>query len=153
MSRRMLMLGAASVLAVFMSGDLLACGDKFLMASRGTRYQRPKNFRAASVLIYAQPSQGLPASKIESALKSEGHRYTTAQSFEQLSTILAGGRFDVVLTTPAATPDVQRLVATAPDAAIVVALDKKPNEGSVLKAIDRAVQQRDQNLKKLQTRS
>lgn len=153
MKRRMLIAGVVAVVGVFMTGDLLACGDKFLMASRGTRYQRPKSFRAASVLIYAQPTDGLVSSRLESILKSEGHRYTTVQSFEQLSSILAGGRFDVVLTGGTASPTVQRLVAGAPDGAIVVALDTKPKEGSVLKAIDKAVQQRDQNLKKLQTRS
>jgi len=49
-----------------------ACGDKFLIAGRGTRFQRPKNARAASVLIYAGPSSGLPAVlknvKVESVL-------------------------------------------------------------------------------------
>ena len=38
------------ILAVAMTGDLFACGDKFLVGGRGTRYQRPRNARAASVL-------------------------------------------------------------------------------------------------------
>lgn len=149
----MLALGAAAVLAVMVTTDLSACGDKFLMASRGTRYQRPKNFRAATILIYTQPADGLIRSKIESMLKSEGHRYTTVQSFEQLSTMLSGARFDVVLTGAAGSATVQRLVSTAPDAAVVVALDTKPKEGAVLKAIDKAVQQRDKNLKTLHASS
>ncbi|MEO5894923.1 MAG: hypothetical protein ABIS06_04425 [Vicinamibacterales bacterium] len=153
MRHRMLTLGAAALLAVLVTTDLSACGDKFLMASRGTRYQRPKNFRAAAVLIYTQPADGLTSAKIESMLKSEGHRYTTVQSFEQLSTMLAGARFDVVLTGATGSPAVQRLVSTAPDAAVVVALDTKPKEGAVLKAIDKAVQQRDKNLKRLQASS
>lgn len=153
MKRRILMVGAVAVVGVLMSGDLLACGDKFLMSTRGTRYQRPKNFRAASVLIYADPSAGLSRSKIESILKSEGHRSTAVQSFEQLSAILAGGRFDVVLAAGATAGSVERLVAGAPDGAIVVALDTKPKEGSILKAIDKAVEKRDQNLKKLHARS
>lgn len=153
MRHRMLTLGAVALLAVLVTTDLSACGDKFLMASRGTRYQRPKNFRAATVLIYTQPADGLTSAKIESMLKSEGHRYTTVQSFEQLSTILAGARFDVVLTGATGSPAVQRLVSTAPDAAVVVALDSKPKEGTVLKAIDKAVQQRDKNLKRLQASS
>jgi len=152
MKRRFLMVGAVAVVGVLMSGDLLACGDKFLMSSRGTRYHRPKNFRAASVLIYADPATALSQSKIESILKSEGHRSTAVQSFEQLSTILAGGRFDVVLAAGANASSVERLVADAPDGAIVVALDTKSKEGSILKAIDKAVEKRDQSLKKL-TRS
>jgi hypothetical protein len=153
MKRRILMVGAVAVAGVLMSGDLLACGDKFLMSSRGTRYHRPKNFRAASVLIYGDPSTGLSRPKLESILKSEGHRSTTVQSFEQLSAILAGGRFDVVLAAGAAAPNVERLIAGAPDGAVVVALDTKPKDGAILNAIDKAVEKRDKNLKKLQTRS
>ena len=153
MKRRILISGAVAVVGIMMSGDLLACGDKFMMLSRGTRYQRPKNFRAASVLIYADPSATLGRSKIESILKSEGHRSTAVQSFEQLSAILAGGRFDVILAAGDTAQSVERLVGTAPDGAIVVALDTKPKDGSILKAVDKAVEKRDQNLKKLQTRS
>ena len=147
------MLGAVAVAGVLMSGDLLACGDKILMASRGTRYHRPKNFRAASVLIYADPAAGLNRSKLESVLKSEGHRSTAVQSFDQLSAMLAGGRFDVIVAAGTAAPEVERLLGSAPDSAIVVALDPKPKDGAILKAIDKAVEKRDQNLKKLQARS
>jgi len=153
MKRRALILAAALVAGTVLTGDVFACGDKFLMASRGTRYQRPKNFRAATVLIYTPPQDGLASARLETMLKSEGHRYTTVQSFEQLSAILAGGRFDVVLTGATGSPSVQQLVGAAPDRAVVVAVDAKPKEGSLLKAIDKAVQQRDRNLKKLQTRS
>jgi hypothetical protein len=149
----MLVIGALVVVGSWMTGDLLACGDKFLMASRGTRYHRPKNFRAASVLIYAEPSATLSRSKIESILKSEGHRSTSVQSFDQLSAILAGGRFDVVLTANTVAGNVERLVGSAPDGAIVVAVDAKPREGSLLNAIDKAVSKRDKNLKKLHTSS
>ena len=42
------------------SGELLACGDKFLVASRGTRYQRAGQAReTASILIYLPPSSAL----------------------------------------------------------------------------------------------
>ena len=48
-----------ALLAVGITSDLIACGDKFLVAGRGTRYQRPKTARAASVLIYADPRRRL----------------------------------------------------------------------------------------------
>ena len=139
MKRRILFSGAVALVGIMMSGDLLACGDKFMMLSRGTRYQRPKNFRAASVLIYADPSAALGRSKIESILKSEGHRSTAVQSFEQLSAILTGGRFDVILAAGDTAERVERMVGSAPDGAVVVALDSKPKDGSILKAIDKAV--------------
>ena len=136
-----------AAVGVWMGGDLLACGDKFLVTGRGTRFQRPKNARAASVLIYANPSSGLPAAlknvAVDSVLKHEGHRSTTVETFDQLSAILAGGRFDVVVAASSVAADVERLLGAAPDRAVILALDAAPKEGSLLKAIDKAVEQRD----------
>ena len=152
MTRLCRFLGLVALVGFVIGGDLLACGDKFLVAGRGTRYQRPKNARAASVLIYADPSSGLPAAlknlKVESALKHEGHRSTTVQTFDQLSSILAGGRFDVVLAASSVAPNVERLLAGVPDAAVVLALDAPTKERSLLQAIDKAVERHDQNAKK-----
>jgi hypothetical protein len=132
--------------------DVLTCGDKFLIAGRGTRYQRPKSARAASVLIYAHPASALTAAlkkaKVESLLKLEGHRTTKVQTLEELSTIVAGGRYDVILTPNDDSANVQRLVQASSDAAIVVGVDDLVKNRSLLQAIDKAVVQRDQNLKK-----
>ena len=137
----------AATVGIWLAPDLLACGEKFLVAGRGTRYQRPKSARAASVLIYANPSSGLPTAlknvKVESVLKHEGHRSTTVETLEQLSTILAGGRFDVVLAASSVTADVERLLGSGPDRAVVVGVDSAPKEASLLKAIDKAVEQHD----------
>ena len=145
-----------ATVGVWTGGDLLACGDKFLVSGRGTRFQRPKSARAASVLIYANPSSGLPAAlknvKVDSVLKHEGHRSTTVETFEQLSAILAGGRFDVVVAASSVAADVEKLLGGAPDRAVVLALDAPPKDGSLLKAIDRAVEQRDK-AHKIATRS
>src|SRR5207245_7269 len=51
MNHRIRLAGLVVALALCPGADLLACGDKFLVAGRGTRYQRPKSARAASVLI------------------------------------------------------------------------------------------------------
>ena len=140
------------ILAVGMTGDLFACGDKFLVGGRGTRYQRPKNARAASVLIYADPGSAVAASlkkaKVESLLKLEGHKATKVQTLEQLSTIMSSGRFDVILTANSDSASVQRLVAANPDAAVVVGVDDLVKNRTLLQAIDKAVSERDQNLKK-----
>ena len=146
----------AATVGLWFAPDLFACGEKFLVAGRGTRYQRPKNARAASVLIYANPSSGLPATlknaKVESVLKHEGHRSTTVETLEQLSTILAGGRFDVVLAASSVTADVERLLGAGPDRAVVLGVDSPPKEGSLLRAIDKAVEQHDK-ARKAATRS
>ena len=157
MTNRIRFVGLIVAVGLWIGGDLLACGDKFLVTSRGTRYQRPKNARAASVLIYANPSSGLPAAlkkvKVDSVLKHEGHRSTTVETFDQLSAILSGGRFDVILAASAVSADVEKLVGGAPDRAVVLAIDASPKERSLLDAIDKAVERRDQNVKKSQTRS
>jgi hypothetical protein len=145
------------VLAIGSPAELLACGDKFLIAGRGTRYQRPKNARAASVLIYADPASAAAATikkaKVEALLKLEGHRATKVQSLTELSTIIASGRYDVVLTADTDSADVQKRIATAPDAAIVVGIDKLVKNRSLLQAIDKAVTQRDENVKRSTARS
>ena len=155
MTRRIRFVVLVAAVGVWMGGDLLACGDKFLVAGRGTRYQRPKNARAASILIYANPSSGLPAAlknvKVDSVLKHEGHRSTTVENMDQLSAILTGGRFDVIVAASSAVADVETLLGRGPDRAIVVALDASPKESSLLKAIDKAVEQHDQNARKTST--
>lgn len=149
-------LGVLIVVLAVAGPDLLACGDKFLIAGRGTRYQRPKNARAASVLIYADSASAMAATikkaKIESVLKLEGHRATKVQTLQQLSSIMASGRFDVILTANSESANVQRLVQASPDAAVVVAVDDLVKNRSLLEAIDKAVLQHDHNLKKTATR-
>ena len=176
MKHRIGLVGLVVAVSLWTGADLFACGDKFLVVGRGTRYQRPKNARAASVLIYANPSSGLPAAlkslPVESVLKHEGHRSTTVETPEQLSAILASGRFDVVLAASGDAPAVEKILGAAPDAAVVLAfcvkasgqepreavqsascLKTPPKEQSLLEAIDKAVERRDQNARKAQVRT
>lgn len=173
MKRRvgMVVLAVAAV-GLLAAADLSACGEKFLVAGRGTRYQRPKNFRAASVLIYANPSSSLDAAlrklPVETILKREGHRATVVVSADQLSAILASGKFDVLLADSGDAAAVETLLAKSPDAPALVAVCLKgqekaavekcslkapPKERSLLEAIDRAVERHDQNARKVAVRS
>ena len=146
--------GVLMALAFVMSSDLLACGDKFLVAGRGTRFQRPKNARAASVLIYAAPASAtatsLKKAKVESLLKLEGHRATKVETLQELSTVVSSGRYDVILAATSDTASVQKLVQPSADAAIVLGLDDLMKNRSLIEAIDKAVSQHDQNVKKSQ---
>jgi len=156
-----------AAVVLWTSDDLLACGDKFLVGGRGTRYQRPKNFRAAAVLVYSNPSAALPAPlgkvSVESALTRVGHRPTTARTAEQLSALLAGGRYDIVLAGSDVTAAVEKLLGASTAAPVVVSFCvqgaaserarrscavKVPfNERTLLEAIDKAVVQRDRRLR------
>ena len=94
MSRSIRLAGIVAALGLFTGADLLACGDKFLVAGRGTRYQRPKTARAANVLIFDNAASGLPAAlekvQVDTLLKREGHSATRVESLDQLSAIIAG---------------------------------------------------------------
>lgn len=167
MRRRIGLMGLVAAVGILTGADLFACGDKFLVAGRGTRYQRPKNFRAASVLIYANPSSDLQSSlrkmPVESVLKREGHRSTRVDAREELSATLASGRFDVVLAASEDTAAVEELVGAAPNAPVVLGICPKaaekgsacalkaPKEHHLLEAIDKAVVRLD-NARKAQTR-
>ena len=176
MKRRFVLPAFLIAFAFCLGADLLACGDKFLVAGRGTRYQRPKNARAASVLIYANPSTGLQAAlkkvPVESVLKHEGHRSTTVETPDQLSAILASGHFDVVLVSSGDAAAVEELLGRGANAPVMVAfcvksagpeqpasdkaascLKTPPKEHSLLEAIDKAVEQRDQNARRAQART
>ncbi len=169
MRRRIGLTALVAVAGLWMATDLLACGDKFLVAGRGTRYQRPKNFRAASILIYTNPSTGLEASlrkvPLDTVLKREGHRATRVAAPEQLSSTLANGGFDVVVADSADVAAVERLLGGKPDAPVVVAVCPKdakvetcalkasPKERHLLEAIDKAVERHDRNARKVLTSS
>ena len=164
MKRRFASIALTAAAALLVASQLPACGEKFLVAGRGTRYQRPKNFRAASILIYSNPSSGLETAlrklPIESVLKREGHRFATAATPEQLSAVLASGRFDVVLASSGDAPILERLFDGRADAPIVLSVCLKGQEQPVaqgavcslkaptkerhlLEAIDKAVERHD----------
>jgi hypothetical protein len=98
-------------------------------------------------------------------LKRQGHRSTTAETLDQLSALLAGGRFDVVLAASSVAAAVEGLLGGRPDAPVVVAFCAKtsnqdagkkapcavkapPKERSLLEAIDKAVERHDRNARK-----
>lgn len=174
MSNRLRVVGLLAVLGLGAASDLLACGDKFLVTGRGTRYQRPKNARAANVLIYANPASGLPGTlenvPVDKLLKREGHQATSVETLDQLASMLMGGRFDVVLVANTVASAVEKLLAGTSEAPVMVAFCVKPGtagvadtkapcsvkappkERSLLEAIDKAVLRHDRNLRKAQAR-
>src|SRR6187455_1469971 len=83
------------VVLTFAVPELLACGDKFLLTGHFGRYQRPKNARAAAVLIYANPATGLPAAlnkvPLEAVLRREGHTFAAGNSVEAVQKMLGSG--------------------------------------------------------------
>jgi hypothetical protein len=73
---------AAMLLAGIVPGsNVLGCGDKFLVFSRGTRYQRaPVSREPSAILIYLDPlsdvSRGLAGVPVDATLRKAGYRPT-----------------------------------------------------------------------------
>jgi hypothetical protein len=101
MKNRKLLLVGVLVLAGAGS-ELLACGDKFLVISRGTRYQRAAILRKpAAILVYANPASTLPRSlarvRVEDTLSRVGYRTTSVSSPVELDQALRRGGWDLVV--------------------------------------------------------
>jgi len=87
-------LGAVNVLP--------ACGDKFLISSRGTRYQRAPAARVpAAILIYTNPASeagkvlaGIP---VDAALRKVGYRPTIVETQADFEKALSRGGWDLLL--------------------------------------------------------
>jgi hypothetical protein len=88
---------------VAMSGvDLSACGDKFLVFSRGTRYQTAAAARRpANILVYANPSSALPKAlekaSVDSTLRKAGYRPTSVSAPADLEAAIKQGGWDIVV--------------------------------------------------------
>ena len=84
------------------SEPLLACGDKFLVVGRGTRFQRASVPRApAAILIYANPASNLPSAldnvPVETTLRKAGYRPTSVVTSDELEMALRQGGWDLIL--------------------------------------------------------
>lgn len=88
---------------------LLACGDKFLVLSRGTRFERaPAARQTAAILLYANPASGLPQTlaglSVEATLRKAGYRPVSVASADDFERALRTGGWDVVLVDLADAP-------------------------------------------------
>ena len=110
MRYRVGVIGLIGVAGLCVGTSLLACGDKFLVAGRGARFQR-ENTRV-TVLIYAPPSSPLSGEfgklSVNHVLSREGYRPATAASAEELGEILRDRSPDVVLVDIADARAVER---------------------------------------------
>lgn len=103
MKKRLLVVGLLVLSGTGAGSDLLACGDKFLVASRGTRYQRAAVARRpAAILVYATPASALPKAlgsvPIDATLRKAGYRPTSVSGASELEQALRQGGWDLVLT-------------------------------------------------------
>lgn len=102
---------ALMMFCLAVSGSIsLACGDKFLVSSRGTRHERANLPREAAILIYNNPASELPklfeSISAEAVLRKVGYRPTIVGSATQLENALRQGSWDLIV---AGTEDLRAL--------------------------------------------
>jgi hypothetical protein len=89
--------------------DLLACGDKFLVVSRGTRFERaPLARQNVGVLLYANPasdvSKTLAILSVEATLRKAGYRPLSVSDLNQFDKALREGSWELVVVDLADAP-------------------------------------------------
>jgi hypothetical protein len=100
MTVRLLVVGTLVLSAA--GTDLLACGDKFLVIARGTRFERAAMPREpAAILVYVNPTSSLPKAlervPIEATLRRVGYQPTTVAQPGEFEKALGRGGWDVVV--------------------------------------------------------
>jgi hypothetical protein len=102
MRKKLFSVGVILLTAVCSVTLALACGDKFLVSSRGTRYQRaPIPRDPAVILIYANPAseitKALAGVPVDATLRKAGYRPTMVESSADLDRALSHGGWDLVV--------------------------------------------------------
>jgi len=92
--------------------EMLACGDKFFVPSRGMQYQRRVIDReAATILLYARPGSVLNATfakvAIQATLRKAGYQPTMMSSATEFQNALRTGSWDVIVVDLADVPPIQ----------------------------------------------
>jgi hypothetical protein len=80
---------------------LLACGDKFVGAGRGTRFQQAPGGHQETILIYTNPASDVPTAlarvSADATLRRAGYRPTTVATSADFERELSQGSWDLVL--------------------------------------------------------
>jgi hypothetical protein len=112
MRYRACVIGLIGVAELCAGPSLLACGDKFLVAGRGARFQREG--ARATVVIYAPLSstlRGGPGNlSVDAVLSRAGYRPAVVASAEELGRILKNGNAGIVLVDISDARTVEKLV-------------------------------------------
>lgn len=136
MRYRVGVIGLVGIAGLCAGTSLLACGDKFLVAGRGARFQR--GGARAAVLIYAPPSSALSGElrkpSLEKALGLAGYRSAVAVSAEEVSGILKEKGPDVVIVDIADARSVEKYASAGPSGPIILPVLDKPTRQELSEA-------------------
>ena len=106
MKRRVFSSALLLIVCMAVRADLGACGDKFLVVSRNTRYKRASAPRTSAViLIYANPNSNLPRAlanvPFDATLRKVGYKPTSVATAEDFDRALEQGSWDLILVDEA----------------------------------------------------
>ena len=126
---------AAGLLCVMTIADVIACGNKFLVPSRGTRFGRaPIARQDAKILVYAPPGSATAAAigdlDIAMLLAEVGYRPTTVAGRDELDAALGEGDWNLVLADAFPLPD----TLTAGDAPAILPVLHEPTRTQIAEA-------------------
>jgi len=164
------------LLGVIAAGEpLFACGEKFRVGIRPTRFQQPPRARAsASILIYANPAlaKALAGVAVDETLRKAGYKPTSVASPKEFQAALDRGGWNLVLLdladssvaiarSPVANPPVVLPVVFNASKADLAAAKKQhphvlkgPVKGqSLVEAIDEALADKPQTQSKINSNS
>jgi hypothetical protein len=102
-NRLLLAVGILVVSGAGVTSDLLACGEKFLVVSRGTRFQRAViNRQPAKILVFANPATDLPKAfekaSIHDTLRKAGYQPTSVAAQAEFDRAMRQGGWDLIVT-------------------------------------------------------
>jgi CheY-like chemotaxis protein len=116
MSKRFAAVALLVLSVVSSRSDLLACGDKFLLMGRGTRFQRFAVQHPAAILVYVNPASNLPKAlsnlPVEAILRKEGHQVALVTNSGELARMVQQGNWDLVIVDVTDGEPVSSLVST-----------------------------------------
>ena len=136
---RQRLLVAGLVVLTLAGSDLLACGEKFLVVSRGTRFQRAGMARQpANILVYANPTSTLPKSlekaEVDETLRKAGYKSSSVNDPKQLEQILRKGGWDLVIADLADGSAVRNVVAGAAKEPMILPVAYRPTGNEIAQA-------------------
>ena len=102
MKKRLCALCLLFLIGITSTNLLLACGDKFLTSSRGTRYQKaPIKREPHAILIWAIPDSELAKAltdvRVDETLRKVGYQPTTVATAAEFDSALNRGAWDLVI--------------------------------------------------------
>ena len=125
--RRGAIVGAAVVaLLVWMSGDLDACGDKFVRVGHSARLRHYAAIHRASILVYESANAKADAVlEFQQMLTRAGHSPVFVSHGTNIARAAAAGEYDLVIANLGDVPQIReqlRSVADRPDVVPLVAV-------------------------------